>query len=110
MDEPVFCELVWEFFASFEFDSIACRYDPEHLGVSFRLGGDLKTMSLLKLGSRVDLYSEEQSMIASTRSGLRRGETIKAEHVLMGFWPTIGMGSLSWEAWLSRRLGIRGLG
>nr|GEV48593.1 hypothetical protein [Tanacetum cinerariifolium] len=53
MDEPVFRELVWEFFASFEFDSIACRYDPKHLGVSFR------------------------------------GETLKAEHVLMGFWPTI---------------------
>nr|GEV69069.1 hypothetical protein [Tanacetum cinerariifolium] len=41
-----------EFFASFEFDSVACRYDPENLGVSFRLGGDLKTVSLLKLGSR----------------------------------------------------------
>ncbi|GJX09360.1 hypothetical protein Tco_0199219 [Tanacetum coccineum] len=55
MDEPVFHELVWEFFTSFEFDSVAYR-------------------------------------LASTRSGLRRGETVKAEHVLMGFWPTIGDG------------------
>ncbi|GKE38589.1 hypothetical protein Tco_1461994, partial [Tanacetum coccineum] len=65
MDEPVFRKLMWKFFASFEFDSVACR---------------------------VGLYSEEQSRLASTRSGLRRGEAIKVEHVLMGFWPTIGDG------------------
>ncbi|GJV13688.1 hypothetical protein Tco_1355229 [Tanacetum coccineum] len=55
MDEPVYRELVWVFFASFEFDSIPCR-------------------------------------LTSTRSGLRGGETVKAEHVLMRFWSSLGDG------------------
>nr|GEX67210.1 hypothetical protein [Tanacetum cinerariifolium] len=42
IDEPVFCELVWEFFTSFKFSFVACR-----------------------------------------------GETVKADHVLMQFWPNI---------------------
>ncbi|GKD61284.1 hypothetical protein Tco_1298793, partial [Tanacetum coccineum] len=67
-------------------------HDPEHVGVSFRLEGELKTMSLLELGWRVGLYSKEQSRLAITRSGLRRSETVKAEDVLMGFLPTIGDG------------------
>nr|GEV17352.1 hypothetical protein [Tanacetum cinerariifolium] len=41
------------------------------------------------LDGGVGLYSEEQSMLARTRSGLRRGETVKAENVLMQFCPTI---------------------
>ncbi|GKB06907.1 hypothetical protein Tco_0835140 [Tanacetum coccineum] len=90
MDELFYRELVWEFFASFEFDSVPCRYDPEHVGVSFRLGGELRTMSLLELGWRVGLYSEEQSRLASTRSGLRRGETVKAKLLLIEFWLSIG--------------------
>ncbi|GKC31788.1 hypothetical protein Tco_1039082 [Tanacetum coccineum] len=64
MDAPVYRELVWVFFASFEFDSIPSRYDPEHVGVSFRLGGESKMMFLLELGWRVGLYSKEQSRIA----------------------------------------------
>ncbi|GKA27163.1 hypothetical protein Tco_0713331 [Tanacetum coccineum] len=36
--------------------------------------------------------NKKSSPQGSTRNGLRIGETIKAEHVLMGFWPTIGDG------------------
>ncbi|GKB59921.1 hypothetical protein Tco_0916107 [Tanacetum coccineum] len=50
ISELVYHELVWEFFASFEFDFTSCRYDPAHVGVSFRLGGETRTMSLLELG------------------------------------------------------------
>ncbi|GJT35407.1 hypothetical protein Tco_0925826 [Tanacetum coccineum] len=63
MNEPVYREIVWEFFATFEFDSVLCRYDPEHVSVSFRLGGEPRMMYLLELGWRVGLYSEEQSSI-----------------------------------------------
>nr|GEW86967.1 hypothetical protein [Tanacetum cinerariifolium] len=52
INEPVYRELVWEFFASIEFDSVA----------------------------------------HSTRSGLRRGKTVKADRMLMKFWPSIGDG------------------
>ncbi|GJX56492.1 hypothetical protein Tco_0286389 [Tanacetum coccineum] len=65
-------------------------YDPDHVGVSFRLGGESRIMSLLELGWRVSLYSEEQSRLASTRGGLRRGETVKAKLLLIGFWSSIG--------------------
>nr|GEW90702.1 hypothetical protein [Tanacetum cinerariifolium] len=78
-----------EFFSSFEFSSVSCRYDLEAKGITFRLEGELRMMSLLEFGWRVGLYSEEQSRLSSTKSGLRRGESVKAEHVLMQFWPTI---------------------
>nr|GEX15377.1 hypothetical protein [Tanacetum cinerariifolium] len=41
-------------------------YDPSHLGVSFRLGE------------------------RATLSGLRKGVTVKPNHLLLGLWPTIG--------------------
>ncbi|GJX32813.1 hypothetical protein Tco_0242668 [Tanacetum coccineum] len=52
INEPVYRELVWEFFTSFEFDSIPC----------------------------------------SARSGLNRGETVRAKLVTIGFWLNIGDG------------------
>nr|GEV04986.1 zinc finger, CCHC-type [Tanacetum cinerariifolium] len=45
--EPVYHELVREFFASFEFKSTSCRYNSAHVGVSFRIGGETRNMSLL---------------------------------------------------------------
>ncbi|GKA32560.1 hypothetical protein Tco_0718927 [Tanacetum coccineum] len=82
-----------------KFDSFVCNgYDPYACAVfhseSYEENKDQcpTFWSLLELGWRVGLYSEEQSRLASTRSGLRRGEAIKVEHVLMGFWPTIGDG------------------
>ncbi|GJS76691.1 hypothetical protein Tco_0726572 [Tanacetum coccineum] len=81
---------VREFFGSFEFDSSPCRYDPNHLGVRFRLGGEQKEISLLELGWRIGLYSERQSRESATLSGLRKGVIVKANHLLLGFWPTIG--------------------
>nr|GEU65777.1 hypothetical protein [Tanacetum cinerariifolium] len=63
MNERVYQELVWELFASFEFKSVPCRYDLENL---------------------------EQSRLASTRSRLSRGETVKADQELLIFWPNIG--------------------
>ncbi|GJZ40351.1 hypothetical protein Tco_0586914 [Tanacetum coccineum] len=67
-NENVYRDLVREFFASFkffasfEFDASPCRYDPNHLGVRE----------------------------SATLSGLRKGVTVKANHLLLGFWPTIG--------------------
>ncbi|GKD51175.1 hypothetical protein Tco_1280151 [Tanacetum coccineum] len=89
-NKNVYQELAHEFFASFEFDTSPCRYDPNHLGVRFRLGGEQKEISLLELGCRIGLYSERQSRKSATLSGLRKEVTVKANHLLLGFWPTIG--------------------
>ncbi|GJS36530.1 hypothetical protein Tco_0534912 [Tanacetum coccineum] len=64
-------------------------YDPEHVGISFRLGGKSRLFSLLEFGRRVGLYSEDQALENGTRIGLRNAVTVKAEHLLMEFWPTI---------------------
>ncbi|GKE79370.1 hypothetical protein Tco_1545490 [Tanacetum coccineum] len=89
-NEPIYRELVHEFFASFEFDSSPCRYDPEHLGIRFRLGGEQREMSLLELGWRIGLYTERKSKENATLSGLSRAETVKEIRLLMEFWPSIG--------------------
>ncbi|GKA34367.1 retrotransposon ORF1 [Tanacetum coccineum] len=86
----VYRELVREFFALFEFDASPCRYDPNHLGVRFRLGGEQKEISLLELGWRIGLYFERKSKESATLSRLRKGVTVKANHLLLRFWPTIG--------------------
>ncbi|GJT88538.1 hypothetical protein Tco_1070255 [Tanacetum coccineum] len=75
--EDVYRELVREFFASFEFDASPCRYDPKHLGVKFRLGGEQREISLLELGWRVGLYTRRKSMENVTLNGLSRAETGK---------------------------------
>ncbi|GKB09022.1 hypothetical protein Tco_0837334 [Tanacetum coccineum] len=80
INEHVYHELVREFFASIEFESIAYRYEPEHKGVKFRLGGEERKISLLDLGWRLGLYFENQSKEDITLSGLRRAETMKANH------------------------------
>ncbi|GKE70988.1 hypothetical protein Tco_1529060, partial [Tanacetum coccineum] len=64
-------------------------YDLEHLGISFKLRGELRTLSLLDFGWRVGLYSQDLARENSTKSGLHKAVTMKAEHLLMEFWPTI---------------------
>nr|GEU92503.1 hypothetical protein [Tanacetum cinerariifolium] len=88
-NENVYRELVLEFFASFEFDASPCRYDPNHLGVRSRLGGEQREISILELKWRIDLYSKRQSRENATLSGFKKGVTVKANHLLLGFWPTI---------------------
>ncbi|GJX66044.1 hypothetical protein Tco_0300387 [Tanacetum coccineum] len=44
-------------------------YEPEHKGVKFRLGGEERKISLLELGWRLGLYSENQYKEDSTLSG-----------------------------------------
>ncbi|GJZ63115.1 hypothetical protein Tco_0619536 [Tanacetum coccineum] len=58
------------------------RYDPLHKGVTFRLGGVKREMSLLELRWRVGLYSERESRDVATVSGLRREETVNLTHLL----------------------------
>ncbi|GKB38603.1 hypothetical protein Tco_0883545 [Tanacetum coccineum] len=90
INEPIFCELTREFFASFEFDATPCRYDPLHKGVTFRLGGVEREIPLLEFGWRVGLYSERESRDVVTLSGLRNAETVNATRLTHLFWPSIG--------------------
>ncbi|GJZ03453.1 hypothetical protein Tco_0536728 [Tanacetum coccineum] len=60
VNEPIYGELVREFFASFEFEASACR-----------------------------LYTERKSRDNATLSGLSRAETVKENRLLMEFWPSI---------------------
>nr|GEX33823.1 zinc finger, CCHC-type [Tanacetum cinerariifolium] len=51
-------------------------YDPKHLGVKFKLGGEPKEMPLLELGWSVGLYSKRKSRENATLSGLSMAETV----------------------------------
>ncbi|GKE11899.1 hypothetical protein Tco_1415450 [Tanacetum coccineum] len=92
INKPIFRELVREFFASFVSDATPCRYEPLHKGVTFRLGGVEREMSLIELGWRVGLYSERESRNPMTLSGLRGAETINSTRLTHFFWPIIGDG------------------
>nr|GEY47225.1 retrotransposon Orf1 [Tanacetum cinerariifolium] len=90
INEPVFRELVREFFASFEFDASPCRYEPLHKGATLRLGGVDREMSILELGWRVSLYSERESRDVAILRGLRGAEIVNSTHLTHLFWPSIG--------------------
>ncbi|GKE67926.1 hypothetical protein Tco_1522087, partial [Tanacetum coccineum] len=92
INEPILRELVHEFFASFEFDDTHCRYDPLHKGVTFRLGGVEREMSLLEFGWRVGLYSKGGSRDVATLSGLRNAKTVNVTRLTHSFWPSISDG------------------
>ncbi|GJW66879.1 hypothetical protein Tco_0121303 [Tanacetum coccineum] len=92
INEPIFRELVCEFFASFEFNASPYRYEPLHIGVTFRLGGVEREMSLSKLGWRVGLYSEGESRDVVTLSGLRGAKTVNSTRLSHLFWHSIGDG------------------
>ncbi|GJZ96672.1 hypothetical protein Tco_0669006 [Tanacetum coccineum] len=89
LEQKIRSELVREFFASFEFEASACKYDPEHEGIKFRLGGEPREMSLLELGWRVRLYTRRKSKDNANLSGLSRAEIVKENRLLMKFWPSI---------------------
>ncbi|GKB11352.1 hypothetical protein Tco_0845275, partial [Tanacetum coccineum] len=65
-------------------------YEPLHKGVTFRLGGAEREMSLLEFGWRVGLYSERESRDVATLSGVRSTETVNYTHFTHLFWPSIG--------------------
>ncbi|GJU69108.1 zinc finger, CCHC-type containing protein [Tanacetum coccineum] len=71
------------------YDNLA-RYDSLHKGVTFRLGGLEREMSLLEFGWRVGLYTERESKDVATLSGLRRAKTVNSTHLTHLFWPSIG--------------------
>ncbi|GKB27743.1 hypothetical protein Tco_0867144 [Tanacetum coccineum] len=63
-----------------------------HKGVTFRLGGVEREMSLLELGWRVSLYSEGESRDVATLSGLRGTEIVNSTRLTHLVWPSIGDG------------------
>nr|GEV72131.1 retrotransposon Orf1 [Tanacetum cinerariifolium] len=83
-------ELVRKFFASFKFKEYHSRTNPTFEGVSFRLGGGTRTMSLLEFGWRVGLYDEEVASHEDTVRTLRSDVTVRREEDWRPFWPTIG--------------------
>ncbi|GKA07596.1 hypothetical protein Tco_0686820 [Tanacetum coccineum] len=63
-----------------------------HKGVTFRLGGVEREMSLLELGWRVSLYFKRESRDVATLSGLRGTETVNSTSLTHLVWPSIGDG------------------
>ncbi|GJU21331.1 hypothetical protein Tco_1154673 [Tanacetum coccineum] len=61
INEPVYRELVLEFFTTFEFRATTCRNSPRRTGIEFRLGGEHRSLSLVEFGWRVGLYFEAQA-------------------------------------------------
>ncbi|GJV59193.1 hypothetical protein Tco_1465293 [Tanacetum coccineum] len=70
-------------------------YEPLHTGVTFKLGGVERKISLLEFGWRVGLYSEGESRDVSTLSGLRNADTVNATRLTHSFWPSISDGILN---------------
>ncbi|GKC40124.1 zinc finger, CCHC-type containing protein [Tanacetum coccineum] len=92
INEPIYQELVREFFALFDFDASPSRCNPSHLGNRFRLGGEQREIYLLEFGWRIGLYSHEQVMENAAPSRLRNCSTVREDRLLMEFWPRIGNG------------------
>ncbi|GJX22398.1 hypothetical protein Tco_0226843 [Tanacetum coccineum] len=97
----------WDFPAT---HGLAREYNSAYPGVSFRLRGETKTMSLMELGWRVILYSEEESRIARS-FGLLTNAMRDALHVepkahvfnkrsliAMNFVMDLGRGTSCWPA------------
>ncbi|GKB72362.1 hypothetical protein Tco_0933774 [Tanacetum coccineum] len=59
-------------------------YEPNHLGVRFRLGGEQKEIFLLELGWRIGLYSERQTResatLRNTKVAAIRDPRVKLSH------------------------------
>ncbi|GJV81083.1 hypothetical protein Tco_1516953 [Tanacetum coccineum] len=77
----------WEFPSN---KGLAQSYEPLHKGVTFRLGGVEREISLPEVGWRVGLYSKRESRDVATLSGLRRAEKVNSTHVTHLFCPSIG--------------------
>ncbi|GJU44561.1 hypothetical protein Tco_1201827 [Tanacetum coccineum] len=79
INENVYRELVHEFLASFEFDASPYRYDPNHLGVRFRLRGEQREISLLELGWRPTI-GDGGFNIGNTKVTAIRDPKVKLAH------------------------------
>nr|GEX42729.1 hypothetical protein [Tanacetum cinerariifolium] len=66
------------------------KYESLQKGVTFRLGGVERELSLLKLGWRVGLYSERDSRNSTSLSGLRGAKMVNSTCLTHLFWPIIG--------------------
>ena len=57
MSEPVYDELVRELFATYRFDAVAAQGDMGRTMIRFRLGGVMRSCSVMEFGWRVGLSS-----------------------------------------------------
>ncbi|GJX41015.1 hypothetical protein Tco_0256005 [Tanacetum coccineum] len=71
---------------------LAQSYEPLYNGVTFRLGGVEREISLLEFGWRIGLYSEGESRNVATLSGLRKAEMFNSTRETHSIWPSIGDG------------------
>ncbi|GKA30622.1 hypothetical protein Tco_0716927 [Tanacetum coccineum] len=71
VNEPVYRELVCEFFAIFSFGDSTSINNPRVAGIQFRLGGGQRSFSLVEFGWRVGLYSKTEGDEIGTELALR---------------------------------------
>ena len=90
--EPVYDELVREFFASFRFDAAEAREDVGRTMIYFRLGGEWRTCSVMEFGWRLGLYEQYDAAQGEFMQRLQHGETVRNELECIQFWPNIGVG------------------
>lgn len=88
--EPVYRELVYEFYATYTMGVGMCRNDVSANGIEFRLGGEKRKCSVVELGWRVGLYGHAESEENVFWHRLSNGMTTKLDMRCMDFWPTIG--------------------
>nr|GEX72478.1 hypothetical protein [Tanacetum cinerariifolium] len=88
-NEPVYRELVREFFTSFDFKEYHSRTNLTFEGVSFMLRGETRTVLLLEFEWIVGLYDEEVASHEDTVKSLRSAVIVRKEEDWRPFWPTI---------------------
>ena len=77
MREPVYDELVRELFATFRFDAAEAREDMGHTMIYFRLGGEMRSCSVMEFGWRLGLYDHTEARQGEFMTRLLNGETMR---------------------------------
>ncbi|GKF29348.1 hypothetical protein Tco_0095690, partial [Tanacetum coccineum] len=104
VNEPVYRELVREFFAIFSYGDSTCINNPRAARIQFRLGGGQRSFSLVEFRWRVGLYSKTEGDEIGTELALRNAMMVRDEHRLIEFWPTIGDGEFTTESMVARMI------
>ncbi|GKC90776.1 hypothetical protein Tco_1151425, partial [Tanacetum coccineum] len=98
--EPVYRKLVREFFAMYEFGAATYRPDPRAAGIQFRLGRELRSLSLVDFCWQIGLYSEIQGRELNMALAFKNG--LKVRNEAMIFWDFDPTCDLSLEYWALR--------
>ena len=84
IQEPIFTELCWEFFATISFPGGSEYYNPN--AITFCLAGELRQCSIAELAWRVGLYDQNVIMSEDFETYLEQCHKNLPEEVVTSTW------------------------